>query len=145
MSSVSWEALCFFFALHIMSLSQSAIESLKSLQMRTHLYACTRSVNCSLSHALVLHCFHATLTLPSLRRELQLSLQLKQWSSNCDKNNFRLLNILFVVRKMHLLHCNCPLGMMLNSSRLKTHVSAQTLSCTETHIRSSYRRNTRAH
>lgn len=54
-------------------------------------------VHCSLSHGLLLHCFHPTLTLPSLRRELKLSMQLKQWSSNCDKNNFGLLNILFLV------------------------------------------------
>lgn len=65
--------------------------------MRIHQYAGKCSVNCSISHGFVLHCFLKTLILPSLRRELKLSLQLKQWSSNCDKNHFRLLNILFVV------------------------------------------------
>lgn len=30
--------------------------------------------------------------------------------------------------KLHLLHCNCPLGMMVNSSRLKTHISMQNIS-----------------
>lgn len=59
--------------------------------------ACECSANCSVSHGPALHCFHPTLALPSLRRELRLSLQLKQWSSNCDKNEFRLLNILLAV------------------------------------------------
>lgn len=85
-------------------------------------------VNCTVSCSLMLCYFCPTPTLPSISCELKLSQQLKQWSSKCDKNNFRLLNILIVVWNCICSAVTVPWGWRWTAVDENT---LRSLSCTE--------------